>query len=275
MLVAHVDSPGNPIDATALSRMSTAARDAYRGRLLCPDGACQKPAYYVSPSRAGTPGHFASRQHTDTCQLRTTNDAEITDGQLRKDRALVSTADVIALRIDRPLVFSHVRSNASAPSRGPVGVTRVLGSDGIPTATQASMGLRRLLAHMARGGGLGTPGPTLMLPDQTTGTTDDLVLHADKVGPAVLSGEKVYWGKIVSASETHSALWLNSGNVASGQVSLQLAPTSKTPLLQREGLASISDLWGLHFLCVASARSKATHGAVLPVPDIALLALAT
>lgn len=273
MLSADVDTPGNSISAKKLTKLDEAARDAYRGRLICPDYECHAPAYFVSPKRNGKHGHFASRHHTDECDLRSTDSVDVDEGQLREERALLASSDILKIRFDRPMAWKHGRQTKdSKKSKKKVGKTHTGGGNATTTSGKASMGLKRLLAHLVRGGGLGEPSPKIQLSDNTRGYADKVIKYTVDLGDAIPSGRSLFYGRVVSGRVKDDVIWLNSGGFGSGRASVRMKGNLEADLLAREGASSIADLFDQWFICEAIASSRMQPGANLLVRDISHIA---
>ncbi|WP_404474230.1 hypothetical protein [Microbacterium aerolatum] len=272
VLIANIDTTGKAISAVEMKKKSEAERDGLRGHLLCPDSNCGAPAYYVRPSRNARHGHFGSRQHDPDCTMRTTDDQDITLGQLREERKVVEDCDLVSIRFDRPTVWTHARKAKGKLPAATVGSSHSRTPGGVSANSRATMGLRRLLAHMAKGSGLGDPGPTIELSDKTKGSANDVIREAKDIAGATPSGRLLVWGSVHSAQIKGSALWINAGGIGSGFPSIRADASLAAVIVDREGLAVISDLRGMWFICEAYPSPKLTGGATLPVSDAAFIA---
>ncbi|WP_448231783.1 hypothetical protein [Microbacterium lacticum] len=273
MLRADVDTPGNSITAKKLTKLDGSRRDAYRGRLYCPDEKCKAPAYFVSPKRNAKHGHFASRHHTDECEMRSTDLVDIDEGQLREERALIADSDIVKIRFDQPMIWKHGRQTKDPKkNKKVVGATRTRGGKGTKTSAKVSMGLKRLLAHLVRGGGLGSPSPKMQLSDGSRGYADKIIKDTVVLGDKVPDGLLIFYGKVVSTNLKDKVLWLNSGNYLSKRASVRMDESVLSGLLTREDLSRRSQLVGMWFICEAQAIERFSGGANLRVDDIARIA---
>lgn len=273
MLRADVDTPGNSISAKKLTKLDETARGAYRGRLLCPDYECHAAAYFVSPKPNAKHGHFASRHHTDKCELRSTDAVDIDEGQLQQERAQFVSSDIVKIRFDRPMIWKHGRQTRDPKkNKKKVGKTHTGGGTATTTPGKASMGLRRLLAHLVRGGGLGEPSPKIQLSDRTRGYANKIIKYTVELEDAIPDGRLLFYGRVVSQRVKDEVIWLNSGGYGSGRASVRLRGSMESDLLVHEGASSLSDLVGQWFICEARASSRLQQGANLLVRDVSHIA---
>lgn len=273
MLRADVDTPGNSITAKKLTKLDDAGRDAYRGRLYCPDMKCKAQAYFVSPGPNAKHGHFASRHHTDECEMRSTDRLDIDEGQLREERALIANSDILKIRFDRPMIWKHGRQTKDPKkNKKVVGATHTRPGKATKTSVKVSMGLRRLLAHLVRGGGLGSPSPKMQLSDGSRGYADKIIKDTVVLGDGVPDGLLIFYGKVVSTNLMKKVLWLNSGNFSSMQASVRIDDSHLKELLAREGVATRSQFVGMWFICEARATERYRGGANLRIDDLTRIA---
>lgn len=177
------------------------------------------------------------------------------------------------IRFDRSMIWKHGRQTKDPKkNKKVVGATHTRGGKGAKTSVKESMGLKRHLAHLVRGGGLGSPSPRMQLSDGSRGYADKIIRDTVVLGDEVPNGLLIFYGKVVSTNLKDEVLWLNSGNYLSKQASVRMDESHLKGLLAREELSTRSQFVGMWFICEARATERYRGGANLRVDDLTRIA---
>lgn len=233
---ARVDH-GQEIDAQEFSRLPAERQRELRGRLTCPDQACEAPAHFRHRSKDGKPALFYSPSHTKECTQRSAWHETTTEvGDPIEEEAVWNDGTELVLRFDQtdPSHAAIVdRDDPDAPTRG----HRHRSEHGERTTHFASIGLRPLLRRLRDDPGFRLSDRTITLSDGTSGTIGSVCAHTSEI-TAQLRGRRVMWGPIAKARGN----WVDSAEQEELQLGVRIPDRIMDQFLSSCGMERLENL---------------------------------
>ena len=236
MLTARVDGE-HEIPASEFAKRSPGQRLQYRGRLTCPDRACDAPAHFRSRGSDGKPALFYSNEHTSNCSEKSPeSNRPVSDIEREEDEAIWNDATELAVRLDE---LPSGRARPEDEDKGDVTKgrrRRHVSEAGERETHVSSIGLRPLLRRLRDDRQFRISTMPIALSDGTQSIVADACTHASQY---VSRGRRqIVWGTVVRAHEG----WINSGYRAQRMPAVRVPDTVLQEVLTRAHLTTFSDL---------------------------------
>lgn len=236
MQTARIDQ-GAEIEARAFARLTEDERDAYKGRLSCPNRDCGAPSHFRRRSKDGKPDLFFSTRHVPGCLHRTSSDETVTiEGDPVETAAVWNDATDLVLRFSdthdlRPQV--EIDEVPGAPARG----HRHSVEHGELKTSTSSTSLRPLLRRLRDEPNFRSSSRCVNIGHGVTGPISSLCVEAQAL--EVGKGRRlVVWGPVFSARGE----WIDCAPRSEHGFGVRVAKKMHDDLATRNALASWDEL---------------------------------